>query len=407
MKEEKNKNIFFVKKDGKNFCSLNIHPFTDLYLVREEIIKKKKFSNFLFFDKENSVPIEIEKENDLILAEIAFDDNNLEIKTNKNAIADPSFNSDLIDINVYLNNNIFYQGKISINETMNNFLNNFSNKIPYDAKIIFDRKEINVNEINEINEILDENNNIYFITTKQKIIINCGKKSIIEKLNVSMNLKELRKKLIKKNFTNFKFIDKNDNNDISLDQSIENDLIIDEIIVNKGNSKYIFIKPNIEEIKTEIINFFNKNNKLFEKKLNPDLNLSEIRNNIQNEIKEDFLFLKNNQFFEIEKNNEFNYKLNEIKDSNNNVYINFLIIQLKFKINGQEAFVIKSNKNISLFDLRKECKEIPENLKFLSNNCIIKDERKFLVKDILVNNEFIELKNEEMFETQSSFFFSK
>ena len=407
MKEEKNKNIFLVKKDGKNFCSLIIHPFTDLYLVREEIIKKKKFSNFLFFDKENSVPIEIEKENELILAEIAFDDNNLEIKTNKNAIADPSFNSDLIDINVYLNNNIFYQGKISINETMNNFLNNFSNKIPYDAKIIFDRKEINVNEINEINEILDENNNIYFITTKQKIIINCGKKSIIEKLNVSLNLKELRKKLIKKNFTNFKFIDKNDNNDISLDQSIENDLIIDEIIVNKGNSKYIFIKPNIEEIKTEIINFFNKNNELFKKKLNPDLNLSEIRNNIQNEIKEDFLFLKNNQIFEIEKNNEFNYKLNEIKDSNNNVYISFIIIQIKFKINVQEAFVIKSNKNISLFDLRKECKEIPENLKFLSNNCIIKDERKFLVKDILVNNEFIELKNEEMFETQSSFFFQK
>jgi hypothetical protein len=57
MKEEKNKNIFFVKKDGKNFCSLIIHPFTDLYLVREEIIKKKKFSNFLFFNKENSVPI--------------------------------------------------------------------------------------------------------------------------------------------------------------------------------------------------------------------------------------------------------------------------------------------------------------------------------------------------------------
>ena len=49
MKEEKNKNIFFVKKDGKNFCSLNIHPLSYLYLVREEIIKKKKIFKFFIF----------------------------------------------------------------------------------------------------------------------------------------------------------------------------------------------------------------------------------------------------------------------------------------------------------------------------------------------------------------------
>ena len=65
------------------------------------------------------------------------------------------------------------------------------------------------------------------------------------------------------------------------------------------------------------------------------------------------------------------------------------------KINGQETFIIKSYDNISLFDLRRECEEIPNNSKFLCNNCTINNEKNFLVKDILENNEFINLKIEE------------
>ena len=400
---EEGKIFVYAKKDGKNLIAFKTNPYNTLNIIRDELIKKIKFSNFLF-QKEDSFLIEKENEDQYLLCEIIFNENNFEIKACKNTNSGSNYDLNIILITVYLNNKVFYKGKISKYETLINFLKTLPNKIPADSKLLSNGYEIDINEVDQIEEILDNNNNIYFISSiqirnipkkeekeeiqsKEKIIIQFGKNTKIEKLDVSIKLNELRKELIKKNYGNFDFIYKYDGGETILDRNVENDWRIEEIIDEKNNSKFIYLKVEDEKEAYNInnnnnnneifITFYNNNNKLFEKKLNINFNLSEIRNIIKNQISRDFLFLKNNQRDEIEKNNENNFRLNEIKNSNNNVYINY--------------------DNISLFDLRRKYEEIPNNAKFFCNNCIInnKEEKNFSVKDVLENNEFINLKIEE------------
>ena len=353
----------------------------------------------------------------MILSEILISEKKFYIITDSNT-----------KINIYLNQKQIYKFNYSINEKVKNFINFISNKIPYDSTLIHDGFEIDINEFEneDLKNILDNNNNIYFISSKQienirkeeerkeniliqskeKIIINYGKNSIIEKLDVSMNLKELRKLLLKKNIINFHFILKYNDEETILNKNNENDINIEDIFPKNEDTKIIFLKVE-EKNKFDdsennnnllFINFFNKNNnKLLEKELNTNLNLSEIRNNIQNKIKKDFLFLKNNQKDEIEKNNEFNYKLKEIKNSNNNVYINLIDVlkQIKIKINEKEAFAIKTKINISLKELKNHFEKIPNDAKFLIDNYCVSDELTTKVNDILEDNEIINLKIDE------------
>ena len=58
---------------------------------------------------------------------------------------------------------MFYKGKISKYETLINFLKTFPNKIPDDSKLLLKGYEIDINEVDQIEEILDDNNNIYYI----------------------------------------------------------------------------------------------------------------------------------------------------------------------------------------------------------------------------------------------------
>ena len=62
---------------------------------------------------------------------------------------------------------MFYKGKISKNETLINFLKILPNKIPSDSKLLSNGYEIDINEVDQIEEILDNNNNIYFISSRQ------------------------------------------------------------------------------------------------------------------------------------------------------------------------------------------------------------------------------------------------
>ena len=316
--EEGKKIIVYVHKDGKILISFKTNPYNYLNIIRDELIKNIKISNFLFFQKETSLLIEKENENEFLLCEILYNENNFEIKACKNINSGSNFDLNLILITVYLNNNVFYKGKISKNETLINFLKTLPNKIPDDSKLLLNGYETDINEVDQIEEILDNNNNIYFISSRQirnipkkeeekeeiqskeKIIIQFGKNTKIEKLNVSIKLNELRKILIKKNYGNFDFIYKYDDGEIILDRFSENDWKIEEIIVKKNNSKFIYLKVEDEKESFNndnnnnneiLITFYSKNNnKLFEKKLNINLNLSEIRNIIKNEFVKIFYF---------------------------------------------------------------------------------------------------------------------
>ena len=133
-------------------------------MIRDVLIKKTKFSNFLFFQKEDSSLIERENEDQYLLSEILYNENIFEIKTCKNTNSDSNFDLNEILITVFLNNNVFCKRKFSKNEIFTNFLKTFPNKIPSDSILLLIEYETDINEVDQIEEILDDNNNIYFIS---------------------------------------------------------------------------------------------------------------------------------------------------------------------------------------------------------------------------------------------------
>ena len=422
MSEEKK--LINIYKDKEKFHSTKLNIYDSLANIRNSISTKYNFSNFNFFNKNNSTSVEKNKEKAIILSEILYNNNLLYI------------NSDLtsIEISVYVNQNLNHTINFSKDEKVKKFFLIIKNKIPNDSTLVLNGFESDIEEFenDDISSILDENNNIYFISlnsapgpsfqtnkekeneqkskneNKEKIFIKVNDKTLMDKINISMNLSEFRNLLKKKNIFNFQFIYKFQNDDILLDKNDENNWKIEDILFqNEQNAKIIFLKSEEIEIKKIVtdnedkhilISFFNKTNnkKIFEKKLDGNLNLNEIRNDIKDKINKEFLFFKKNQKDEIEKDDEKYFKLNEIKDSNNNVYININESKLiKFKINGQEKFVFKTDINITLNELRNKFKEIPNEAKFLLNNYEVPDESTMNIIDILENNEIINLKIEE------------
>ena len=413
--------IINIYKDKEKFHSTKLNIYDSLANIRNSISTKYNFSNFNFFNKNNSTSVEKNKEKAIILSEILYNNNSLYI------------NSDLtsIEISVYVNQNLNHTINFSKDEKVKKFFLIIKNKIPNNSTLVLNGFESDIKEFenDDISSILDENNNIYFISlnsapgpsfqtnkekeneqkskneNKEKIFIKVNDKTLMDKINISMNLSEFRNLLKKKNIFNFQFIYKFQNEDILLDKNDENNWKIEDILFqNEQNAKIIFLKSEEIEIKKIVtdnedkhilISFFNKTNnkKIFEKKLDGNLNLNEIRNDIKDKINKEFLFFKKNQKDEIEKDDEKYFKLNEIKDSNNNVYININESKLiKFKINGQEKFVFKTDINITLNELRNKFKEIPNEAKFLLNNYEVPDESTMNIIDILENNEIINLK---------------
>lgn len=68
---------------------------------------------------------------------------------------------------------------------------------------------------------------------------------------------------------------------------------------------------------------------------------------------------------------------------------------IKFKLNDRQLFANKIKHNLTLFELRKEFREIPENAKFLKDGFEVPSERATTVEDILKDNEFILLRDEK------------
>ena len=97
---EEGKIFVYAKKDGTNLIAFKTNPYNTLNIMRDELIKKIKFSNFLFFQKENSFLIERENEDQYLLCEIIYNENNFEIKACKNI--NSGSNSILIMMKYYI-----------------------------------------------------------------------------------------------------------------------------------------------------------------------------------------------------------------------------------------------------------------------------------------------------------------
>ena len=80
---EEGKIFVYVHKDGKKLIAFKTNLYNTLNIIRDELIKKIKISNFLFFHKGNSFLIEREKEDQYLLCEILYNQNIFEIKNVK------------------------------------------------------------------------------------------------------------------------------------------------------------------------------------------------------------------------------------------------------------------------------------------------------------------------------------
>ena len=244
MSEEKK--LINIYKDKEKFHSTKLNIYDSLANIRNSISTKYNFSNFNFFNKNNSTSVEKNKEKAIILSEILYNNNSLYI------------NSDLtsIEISVYVNQNLNHTINFSKDEKVKKFFLIIKNKIPNDSTLVLNGFESDIEEFenDDISSILDENNNIYFISlnsapgpsfqtnkekeneqkskneNKEKIFIKVNDKTLMDKINISMNLSEFRNLLKKKNIFNFQFINKFQNEDILLDKNDENNWKIEDIL---------------------------------------------------------------------------------------------------------------------------------------------------------------------------------
>ena len=112
--------IIKIFKDEIKYKATKLNVFETLLNIINCISTKFNFSNFLFFNKENSTKINKNKENEIILPKILVNNILLFILTV----------STLIEIKVYLNEKQICKFNFSKNEKIKNFINIISNKIP-------------------------------------------------------------------------------------------------------------------------------------------------------------------------------------------------------------------------------------------------------------------------------------
>ena len=159
MKNIVQNDVINIFKDNKKFKSTKLNAFDYLLNIRNSLIKKFNLFNFYFFNKQNSSKIDKNQESEIILSEILVDNNSFYIIT------------DSILITVYLNQKQIYKFNFSKYEKVKNFINIISNKIPNDSTLILDGIEIDIKNIenDDLTNILDDNNNVYFISSKENI----------------------------------------------------------------------------------------------------------------------------------------------------------------------------------------------------------------------------------------------
>ena len=306
---------------------------------------------------------------------------------------------DSLVTDIFGNNNLYYKSreyKKKDNETKN------IKKIKYNQQEIDveDEEEEEENSRKSMEYILEKDNNQEI---EEKVFIKIGKETKIKKLKLSEKLKVLREDLKNEIPFRFKFLEKG----IRIEENEENKWTISDILKIENDSKILYIdnceieNNTFKENKVKYIKFYDSNNKyLYKEKLDINQTLENVRENIYENIKKEFKFMKKK--IEIEEDDESDYFLKDIiKDD----IVKLTIIDnkiknsleeknsfIKFKLNGKELFANRINHNLTLFEIRRKFESIPQNAKFTKDGFIITDERGTIIEDILKDKEFIYLK---------------
>ena len=410
-KEESEEKILI--RIGKETKIKKLKLSIKLKQLREDLKKEIPF-RFKFLDKE--ICIEENEEYKWTINDILIIENNNKIININNCEIDSKSNQ-IKSIKFYDDDKYIVKLRLDINQTLDNVRENISDRIDKNFIFMKNRREIKEDEepdfslkeiikndivkikiINDIEEI-DENNSKILETNEEKIYIRIDKDTKVKKLRLTETLKELREKLKKELSFRFKFLDKG----ICVEEDEENDWIINDILLIENNLKIIYIKNcekenTIEEIKS--LKFYDGDKCILKQNFDINQTLENVRENISQRIHQNFHFMKNKR--EIKEEEEFDFSLKEIikdytvklKIIDSNDKKKNIESFIKFKLNDRQLFANKIKHNLTLFELRKEFREIPENAKFLKDGFEVSSERATTVEDILKDNEFILLRDE-------------
>ena len=413
-----------IDKDNVKWKKKKLNPNHALNVIRSQL----KLTSDINFISQDGYPIDLEDEEKTILSEILFRKEksySLNLKTNK---------AEWISISIYLNKDKIFSGNYPKSIKLKDLIKDYNHLLPRDAILFSQGYPVDIEEYeeSEANEIL-EDNNLYYKSEENNNVINneknkkieekdiynkseknifekkepeeiilikIGKDTKIKKLRLSTKLNELREELKKELLFRFKFLAKT----VCLEENDEVKWTINDILITEDNSKIINIKnceienKVIEEIK--YIKLYDCDKFLFKQKLDINQTLENTREIISEKIKKDFKFLKKRKEVDEDDESELSLKdiikdeIIKIKSINNAMEKNSETF-IKFKLNGKELFANKINHNLTIFELRKAFKIIPENAKFLKDGYEITNERSTIVEDILKDREFILLKDEE------------
>lgn len=436
----------FIDKDNEKYMRKKLCLNNSLKSIRINL----HLSDSIFFMTEDGYQIDIEDEEQNILKDILINKDKsyfLLLKTNK---------KNLIPINVYLNNKKIYSGDYSDKVKLKDLIKDVENILPKDSILYCKGYQIDIPEYEDA-LIIDtfENNSLYFRTEEYKkknsekkdfkrfklnqneseseeedednsrkslenisendkteyngeqVIIKIGKEQKIKKLILSEKLNTLREYLKKDIPFRFKFLAKK----IPLEENEENKWTINNILIREKDSNIIYIE-NCEmgnkvdmENRNKLIKFYDcKKKLLFKQKLDVNQTLDNTRENISQNIIDEFKFMKNK--IEIEEEEESDYLLKEIiKDDSVKIKINDVSNPkdsikekntfIKFKLNGKELFANIINHNLTLLEVRRNFNLIPIDAVFLKDGYNVIDEKAVIIEDILKDNEFIFLRTED------------
>ena len=429
----------FIDLDGDKFKKKKLCKDSNLSSIRIQL----KLSNNIIFLTGDGYPIDIEDEEQTSLSDSLFQKDKaykINLQTNK---------KDFILINIYLNNEKIHSSKYSKTIKLKDLLKDKVDLLPKDANLISDGYPVDLEDYEEkrVVDIL-ENNNLYFESKlenrckndknknskelsfnqqeneeigenlgksnesisenkkteelEEKIYIKAGDMTKLKKSRLSEPLNEIREELKKDIPFRFKFLD----NGICLEENEESKGILNDILSIEKDSKTIYIHNCEEEKKaqrdTKIIFYDSDDKFLFKQNIDINKNLDDVRELISENIKGGFIFMKRKK--EIDVSEESDYNLKEIiKDGVAKLKINKEKKEItksessfiKFKLNEKELFANKINLNATLFEIRRQFKIIPDDAKFLKDGFTVADERDTIIEDILLNDEFILLKNED------------
>ena len=341
-----------IDLDSKKWKIKKLNPEDNLKVVREQLGLQY---NLIFKSNNDDYLLDIEDEEEYAL-------NSCLIEKEKKFVLNLITNDcEPILVNIYLNKVKIFTGKYSSHIKLKDISKDYESLLPKNAillyngyqvdfedyeqkknsnilennSIYYEAEEIkklkskkNLNYLEQKNNIHDENNkdeenlsrsketpfeNKGIEDINEKIYIKIGHDVKIKKLKITEKLSDLRNKLKKELNYRFKFLE----NNICIEESEESQWNINDILTFVENQKIINIKNCeinnhcIEKLKT--IKFCNDEQTFCKLNLNINQTLDDIRDEISQFIKENFLFMKNRIEINEDEESKYSFKKNNKK----------------------------------------------------------------------------------------------